>query len=67
VLGELSAAVEANGCCSSLSEKKLSSSSDYIAKLSGVSRKGHETQAELLMVHSDIQELIFTSWTYHFK
>ena len=26
-----------------------------------------EAQAELLMVHSDTQVLIFSSWTYHFE
>ena len=40
VLGRLSASLEADGCCSSLFEETLSSSSEYIAKLSGGSGRG---------------------------
>jgi hypothetical protein len=40
VLGKLSAAVEADGCCSLLFEETLSSLSAYIAKLSGGSGTG---------------------------
>jgi len=62
VLGKLPAPLEADGCCSSMSEETLSSSSEYIAKMSGGSGTGshrHEAQAKLLIVYSDTQVLIF--------
>ena len=70
MLGKQSASLEADGCCSSLFEETLSSSSEYIAKLSGGSGTEvhrHEAQAEMLMVYSDTQVLIFSSWTNHFE
>jgi len=66
VLGKLSATLEANGCCFSLFEETLPSSSKYIAKLSGCSGTGshrHEAQAKLLMVYSDTHVLIFYGHT----
>jgi hypothetical protein len=45
-------------------KKTLSSSSEYIAKLSEVQEQEvhrHVAQAELMMVYSDIQVLIFSS------
>ena len=40
VLGKFSASLEADTCCSSLFEETLSSSSEYIAKVFGVSGTG---------------------------